>query len=147
VTNINRYFKSKKRLDCALRHISRCPELEEYLIQQYFQQNVEYWSEDVFNGLLFDPPYNVYEEKLGFDVEDTFAAQYVPGYDDCQLHIKWSFVYNYVKSKWEYVDYVPLPEELEIQTIDEKLCYYYMGPGFLRIWKKVNENVEMQVWW
>jgi hypothetical protein len=125
---MNKYFKTKKRLEIALDNAHRIEGFEEYLYSYYL--NIHDLDLDEY-GFSTDLPYWIYDNPDYKDGE--YACELVSGYIN---RIQAGDPTTIGGERYECIDSIPLSEEIELQSDCGGLCYYNIGYHFIRIYRK-----------
>jgi hypothetical protein len=136
---MNKYFKTKKRLDIALENAHRIEGFEEYLHSYYLSSyDLDLNRKDIGIGL----PYWVEESQYP---EGEYVVELIEGYHDSKRAGDISVLLG---SRYEYIDSIALNAEVELQADCGGYCHYYIGFHFLRVWRKepVREVLISEQW-
>ena len=100
----------------------------------YMYCDIDNDTENIMSGGFFDAPYYVYEQ---FGSDHSVICDYVQGY-----HVKGEIgdIVTHDEKQYKYTDSVPMGEEIEIQLENGTLCYYYIGPNYLRVLIEITED-------
>jgi hypothetical protein len=119
------YFKTKKRLEIALDNATRIEGFEDYLLDYHIASH-DLQLDD--NGVGRDLPYWLDDPKY---TEGEYVVSLCYGY-----HATSVYDTKFSGELYSFIESVPLSDEIELQADDGGLCYYYVGPIGLEVWKK-----------
>jgi hypothetical protein len=131
---MQKYFKTKKRLEIALANAHRIKGLEEYL-QQCMTTSHDIVSDT--NTISYELPHWLETETLNNVNPDSFdfAYEYIHGYHVTSPRVGDSV--DLCGGMYEVIDIVPLSEELELSAETGEYCYYYIGQSYLKVYQRL----------